>query len=141
MIDTRLTDGTGTENAAKVTSRGQLVVAPLEYSEFYRTQATVINTAYNIIVPKTGKRFVITTIILNASRNVSSTVEADVVLYEAESASTTTVTKTVFEQGLLKQQTVTITALNVILSEGVWLNLKTDDNDITANIAGYYVDA
>jgi len=132
----------GTENgvAAKVTDRGQLVVATIEYSEAYTVSATVINTAYNFIGPKAGKRFVITAILLNADKSVSATNGAVIVIYEATSATSTTASKTILSIELLKQVNRDITGLNLIVSEGVWLSIKTDDNNINATILGYYID-
>ena len=139
-IKVELKDGSGSGNQAKVTSRGQLVTSPLDFSTFYNVTADVINTAYNLVSPQTGKRFVITTIHLYANKNVGAG-DATVVLYETDSATDTTVNETIINIELLKQTHLTLSHLNTIVTEGQWINVKTDDDDVFANIAGYFIDA
>lgn len=139
MAGKTLIEDPKTGNLARVTERGQLITAPLEYSEAYNVQVALTNTAYNFIAPKQGKRFVITDILLYANRDVAVT-DATVVIYEATSASTTTVTKTLLSIEMPKNSHRDIVGLNLITNEGVWLNIKTDDNTIFSNLMGYYVD-
>lgn len=141
MIIANLVDGTGNDYRAKVTARGQLIVAPLDYSNSYSVSATVINTAYNFVGPIAGKRFVITGILLNADNSVGTNPGATVVVYEATSSTSTTATKTILSVELLKQTNRDITGLNILSTEGVWIHLKTSDNNINATLLGYYIDA
>lgn len=141
MINANIIDGKGDDYKVKVTSRGQLITAPLDFSDAYSVSATVINTAYNFVTPKIGFRFVITDILLNADNSVGTTPGATVVLYEAASLTSTTATKTILSIELVKQTNRDITGLNLIVSEGVWLNIKTDDNNINATVLGYFVEA
>lgn len=141
MIDANIIDGKGRNYKVKVNSRGQLIVGPLDFSSAYSVSAAVINTAYNFVGPKVGKRFVITDILLNANNGVGSAVGATVVIYEATSLTSTTVSKTILSIELVKQTNRDITGLNLISSEGVWINIKTDDNTINATLMGYYIDA
>lgn len=138
MIDVRVLDGGGKGKTAIVTSRGQLVVAPLEFSSAYQVTANVINTAFNFIGPKSGQQFVITDILLYADKNVGAT-DASVVIYEADASNTTTEYKQVLAMEMVKQTSRDITGLNLIVTEGKWLNIKTNDNSIYATIMGYYV--
>lgn len=140
-LTTSITDGHGKGSQVLVTSRGQLVVAPIDFSTAYAVTAAADNTAYNFVTPQTGKRFVITDIILDAGKNVSATTAATVVIYEAASASTTTVTKTILSLEMLKNTSRTITGINLIVTEGTWVNIKTTDAEVTASLLGYYVDA
>ena len=137
---TKIKDGGGNGHEVKVTSRGELIVNRLDYSTAYNTTADVINTAYNLVTPISGSRFIITGIFLYANKNVGVN-DATVVLYEADSATTTTVSSTIFTAEMVKQTARDFTGLNIIINEGKWLNIKTDDDDIFATILGYYVDA
>jgi len=139
-IEVSLKDGEGSGGRAKVTSRGQVVTAPLDFSTFYNVTAGVINTAYNLVAPKTGKRFVITTIHLYANKNVGAS-DATVVLYESDSATSTTANETIINIEMLKQTHLILNGLNTLVTEGQWINVKTDDDDVFANIAGYFIDA
>lgn len=141
MINANIIDGTGNDYMVKVTSRGQLVTAPLDFSDAHSVSATVINTAYNFVKPKSGKRFVITDILLNADNAVGTNPGATVVLYETDSLTSTTPTKTILSIELIKQTNRDITGLNLIVTEGVWLNIKTNDNNINATVLGYFVEA
>lgn len=124
----------------RVTSRGQLVTAPLDFSEAYNATADEINTAYNLVTPKVGKIFIITGILIYANKNVG-VADATVVLYEATSSTTTTVTNTIFTSEIPKYGRVIVPSLNLSTAEGRWINIKTDDDDIFATVLGYYADA
>jgi len=134
-----ISDGSGTNNNAKVTSRGQLVVAPLEFSKMYNAQVDATCTAFNLTPPETKQQFVITDIILHANKSVGVN-DATVVLYEASAVDTLTEDTVIIEQEMLKQSTLSLTGLNIIISEGKWVNIKTNDATIFANIGGYYID-
>ena len=126
-------------DTAKVTSRGQLVVAPLAYSSFFAAKASVDDVPVNIVPPKTGMRFVCTAMIINADKSVTS--EMVVTLFEGSGPTTTTQDQVVFSTEILKQRTLVLTGLNVLVTEGKWLNGVTDDNNALFNVAGYYVKA
>lgn len=139
-IETTIKDGKGSASRACVTKRNQLVTAPLDFSTFYPVTADVIDTGYNIAPAMAKLQFIITDIVLSANRNVGVN-DATVVIYEADSLTETTVAKTVFTQEMVKQTSIAITGLNIIVTEGKWLNVKTNDDDVFVNVAGYYVDA
>jgi hypothetical protein len=141
MIDIHLADGGGTTNVAKVTSRGQLVTSPLSYSESYYNAMAVVDTAYVVAKPLAGKRFVVTDILLDADKNVSANTAGTIVLYESSTETSTTPSKTVLTVEMLKNTARVITGINLIVTTGEWLNIKTTDATIYATILGYYVDA
>jgi len=60
-----------TNVSVKVTSRGQLVTSPLEFSDPVFQSLDVDDTAENFFRPMPGKRLVITDIIIQTDRNVS----------------------------------------------------------------------
>lgn len=138
--NTYISDGTGDNHKTKVTSRGQLVVAPLDYSTFYLATAAAINTGYTVVPPVSGKRFVITAIILYANKNVGTN-DATVSLYESTSENSRDVETLIFQQEMPRKVTLSLIGLNIIVGQSRWVNIKTDDNSIFANIAGYYIDA
>jgi hypothetical protein len=140
MIKSSIVDGNGTNVEAKVTARGQLVTSPLEYSTAYNVTADAINTGYNLATPINDKQFVITDILLYANKNVGVN-DATVVLYEASSLTSTTVDKTIINVEMVKQTRLDLTGLNLIVTAGKWVNIKTDDDDIFATIMGYYISA
>lgn len=132
--------GGGSGATAKVTSRGELVIGRLAFNSAYNATAGTANAAVNLVTPVSGKQFVIDQILLYANLNVSNVTDATVVLYEATSPSTTTVSKTILTTEMVRFDRIIFNQTNLIVSEGVWVNIKTTDDDIDATIFGYYVD-
>jgi hypothetical protein len=124
---------------AKVTNRGQLIVSPIAFSEFFNVTADLINTGYTVVPPKSGHEFVITSIFLYANKNVGAS-DATVELYETKTEGSLTASKSILKTELPKNDKIVLTALNNLVSEGVWLSVKTDDDDIFVNVGGYYVE-
>ena len=57
-----------TSTQAKVTTRGQLITAPLDFSDPITICITCACTASNFFAPQTGKRLVITDIFIHTDR-------------------------------------------------------------------------
>jgi len=125
---------------AKVTKFGQLVVAPLAYSTPVVDTLNVINTAFNFIKPQQDHRIVITDIVISADRAVGVN-GADVQIYEAETAETTTIDTTILDLDMVKQTQLGLTGLNLLVPEGKFVNAKTDDVNILVTIMFYRVPA
>jgi len=133
-----ITDGGGTDNRALVTKYGQLVVSPIDYSIPIAKTLALTDTAYNFITPISGKRIVITEMLLYANREVGVN-DATVEIYEADSVDSTTVSKAIITTEMLKQSSRDLISLNMIVSEGKWVNAKTDDATIFITIMYYYI--
>ena len=97
------------------------------------------DVAENFFKPLAGKRLVITDVIIQADRNV--TTQALIDIFEANAIDSTTVDKQLFQFDLPKQESLVLTGLNIITTEGVFINGKTDDNNVLLSIGGYFVDA
>ncbi len=132
-------DGGGTKSNARVTKNGQLVTSPISYDETVYKELAADDTAYNFYAAKPGQRFVITLIRAKADKQVSTTVDADVVIYEASSSSTTTVDKVLHQEAMVQGDNVTMNT-NILVTEGKYVNAKTTDDDIHMTIMGYYLD-
>ena len=139
-IQSTIRDGSGGNYTAKVTQRKQLVVAPLSFSTFTPVSVNIVNTAFNIVEAKTGQQFIITDIVLYANKAVGAG-DATVEIYEASQLVDTDVFKAVFTQEMVKQTSLSLNGLNIIVTEGKWLNVKTDDNTIFVIVAGYFAPA
>ena len=127
-----------TGNQATVTRFGQLVVAAVDYSTPVTKTLDVINTAYNFVEPSMNHSVVITDIILTANKNVGAG-DATVTIYEAESIDTTTSIKDILNLEMIKQSNLPLTGLNMIVSEGSFVNAKTNDDDVFVTIMYYKV--
>jgi hypothetical protein len=134
-----IVDGEGKGTKAIVTSNGQLVTAPLSYSTPVFTRLAVNNQGYTFFEPINSDLFVITDIIADADKGVGAN-GATVIVYEAEDADIATVSKTIIQFEMLKNTSKILTGLNFIVSTvGRFVNAKTNDNNISMTIAGYYI--
>lgn len=138
-LNTHITDGTGTKSSAKVTARGEVITAPISYSTSYFQEMTAINTAYNLVVPKSGYEIVITSIIVNANKGVSSTDGALVEIFTADSPTSTTALGDILTVQLIKNARQVLTGLNIKVGSGVWINAVTDDATVFITIAGFHL--
>jgi len=130
-----------TGNTAKVSKAGQLIVAPIQYSDPISKSLNAINTAFNFVTPEQNKSIVITDIIASADKNVSNTTPANVVIYEALAADTLTVDEAIVIPQLVRASNVSFTGLNILVPEGKWINAKTDDANILVTIMFYRISA
>ena len=77
---------------------------------------------------------------VRANKGVGAT-DATVSIFESDGPISSTIVGGIFTQEMVKQTTIALSGLNIILSEGVWINLITDDNTVFVNLGGYYVGA
>ena len=130
-----------TSSQAKVTTRGQLVTSPLDFSCPIALCITGACVANNFFGPQAGKQLVVTDIFVHTDR--TSPVGGSLIeIYESCSATSLTADKTIFKVDLGRQAGAIHTGLNFLITSGVWLNAKSDltsgTNSIT--VAGYFVD-
>lgn len=130
--------GGATNTEAKVTKFGQLVTTPIEYSDPMFKSMSVVDTANNFFTNKAKKQIVITDVIAFANKDIGPN-GATVIIYEATSTTTITISKTILQLDMLKNTSVIITGLNLIVTIGLFVNGKTDDNNVALTIAGYRV--
>lgn len=136
----QLKDGRfGTGTLAGITSIGQQVVSPYAYDETVFKELAEVTTAYNFYKSKSGQQFVITGINAKADRQVSTTDDADVVIYEADSETSLTVDKVLFQEAMVRGEKASLFPLNILVNKGKFVNAKTTDDDIHMTITGYYV--
>ena len=132
--------GTRKGSRAQVSSYNELITAPYDYSTAYFKTLDVVDTAYVFVPPIQDKFFVITSIILQADRDVSNSVPASVDIYEADQETDTTIAKSLLCFDMLRRDTIIITPTNIKVTQGRFLSGKTSDDDILATVSGYYVD-
>ena len=148
VLKVQIVDSHGTGNAASVNSDGSLHVGPVHSGTPYTSYADVINTGYTYdtldgtcISPMPGKVFKITSILIFADRSVGSTSGAVVNIYESDAPSSTTSTRHIIDSLELVKNTNIFMNVDIEVTAGKWVNIKTDDNNIGSTIIGYYADA
>jgi len=129
----------GSGTTARVTNSGELVVAPLGYDLIANQTLDSANTPENFFVPKSKAQFVVTAILLNADKSVTTDVVVDV--YEAVDRTTTTIDKAILHIELLKNGQRDITGLRLLINEGAFINAKADDANVNITIMGYFIKA
>ena len=139
MIKTNIVDGRGGKSQALVTAAGQLVTAPYAYNEIKYVLLGVDNQGYTFFSPKVGYQFVLTAILLTADSNVTTSAIVDV--YEASDLNSATIVTSLFHFEVLKNLTRDLIGLNILCSEGAFINGKTDDDDVYMTLLGYYIPA
>lgn len=126
--------------AVTVTENGELVVGPVAYNDPKFLELAEPNTAYNFFVPIDGKQFLIAAIVAKADRDVSVSVDAQVIIYEASSKEELTVDKVLHQDAMVRGERFDFSFANVLVSKGKWVNAKTTDDDIHMTITGHYID-
>ena len=124
----------------KVTKSGELVTAPLKYSDSVFNAMNAINTAFNFYEPSPVEQFVITGFNIKADRNVSNTVDANVIIYEADSIDTITASRVLFEEAMIRGERTGYTNTNILCNPGKWISAKTTDATIYMTVFGYFID-
>lgn len=124
---------------AKVTGVGALVTSPFAYDETKFVELAEPNVGYNFYKPIAGKQFVITGVIATGDKQIAANADATVIVYEATTDVATVVTKELLTFVLTQSTALSMIPLNILVNEGVFINAKTDDDDVHTNIIGYRI--
>lgn len=146
MLEVRIGDGAGKGGrSAIVTSSGQLVVAPLHFDETKFQELSVADAIVNFYLPKPKQQFIITGMRIKANRAVSNTVDATIVIFEADSSTSGgaggTPDKVLHQEALIRGEGANLFPVNILVNEGAYINAKTDDASVFITIFGYYIEA
>ena len=131
--------GENNSTRAKVTKYGQLVVAPLAYSNPIEKRLSVVNVAYNFIEPIANESIVITDIIVFADKSVSATAPANIQVYQSDEVDSLNVVAGIVTPQLTRGQSSELIGLNLKIPDGRWVNAVTDDNEVLITIMYYRV--
>lgn len=124
---------------AKVTSQGALVVSQGVFDETKFNELGVDDQVYNFYEPRVHEQFIITGILVFADKDVADNTDTVIIIYEASSASSSTVDKTLLQFGMGQLTVLSIVPLQLLINEGKFINAKASDTDIHMNIIGHYV--
>jgi len=137
-IDVRIVDGV-TGQSVRVVKPGTMAVSPVVSNLAVFKELGTINTAFNFYQPKGGKNFLISHIFAYGDKQVAGNTNATVEIYEATSATTTTVDKIILQFEIGQNEFHPFQDLNLLVSKNRFINAKTDDSDIHMNILGFFV--
>ena len=139
MIKVNIGDGSGGGSSVKVSPQGEFFTRQLKFGEGQFQALDTINTAFNFFKPRAGERFIITIALINTNKDIG--VDGAIFdLYEADSETSTTIDKQLAKINILKNDVISIPGIFIAVSEGKFLNGKTDDATVNVTIGGYYID-
>lgn len=131
--------GNGSQQV-QVNAAGELIVSdgPYDLAEF--NELATINTAYNFYGPRGREQFVITGFLIYGDKQVNSSTNATVVIYESDQPDSTTEDRVLVQVEVGQNQSIPFPNIRILCNKGIYLNAKTDDDDIHMTIFGHYVD-
>ena len=138
MIDVNIRDPE-TGVLAKVSPQGELFTRQLKFAQAKFQSMDTINTAFNFFVAKAHQKFIVTGALINTNKDVGVN-GAIIDLYEASSATSTTIDTQVARLNLLKNQVVALPSIFFGVTEGKFVNGKTDDATVNITVGGYFID-
>ena len=123
-----------------VNDAGELLISEGPFDLTVFNELDIANQAYNFYGPKGQKQFVMTGFLIYGDKQVSPTTNATVVIYEASAPDSATVDRVLIQVEVGQNQAVPFPSIRVLANRGVYINAKTDDDDIHMTILGHYVD-
>ena len=135
-----LVDGHGTGRRAVVTQYGELAVGQLHYSSSSSVSLDVVDTAYNLVVPRDQQDHVIVTgIALTANRLVGAS-DASIQVYTSVVGPDSRTQETLLIQTeLAKNDTLVLNPIAIEVPPGKWINAETNDDDVFVTLLYYYI--
>ena len=119
---------------------GQLLTAPGPFDNVVFNELATINTAYNFFQPDGKRYFLLTGFLVYGDKQVNASTNATVIIYEASQPDSVTVDKVLFQFEVGQNQSIPFPNIRVLVNKGVYVNAKTDDDDIHMTIVGHYID-
>jgi hypothetical protein len=137
MIPVRLVGADG--RLVRINENGELLISsgPYDLAEFNELASP--NTAYNFYKPLGSDQFVITGFLVYGDKQVSTLANATVVIYEADQPDTVTEKRVLIQFEVGQNQSIPFPNIRILCNKGVYINAKTDDDDIHMTIFGHYV--
>ena len=125
--------------AALFNELGELQVAEGDFDLTKFIELAEPATAYNFYLPLIGKQFVITGILAFADKDVLDSSDTTITIYEASTPAATTADRIIVEYGMGRLSVLPYPNVRLLASEGVYINAKTDDDDIHLNLIGHFI--
>ena len=123
-----------------VNEAGEILVSDGPYDLSTFNELAEINTAYNFFGPRGREQFVITGFLMYGDKQVSGSTNATVIIYESSQSDSTTEDRVLIQVEVGQNQSIPFPNIRILCNKGVYLNAKTDDDDIHMTIFGHYVD-
>jgi hypothetical protein len=113
MIKAQLVGGSGQQ--VGVSNAGELLIASGPYDLTEYKELDVNDTAYNFYKPNNSLNFVLTGVIMYGDKQVSSTVNATVIIYEASAEDSATVDRVLVKVEVGQNQSIPFPSMRLCL--------------------------
>lgn len=123
-----------------VNEAGEILVSDGPYDLAQFKELATVNTAYNFFGPRGREQFVITGFLIYGDKQVNSSTNATVIIYESSQSDSTTEDRVLVQVEVGQNQSIPFPNIRILCNKGVYLNAKTDDDDIHMTVFGHYVD-
>lgn len=137
MIEVVLTNGT---RRVGINAAGEMQITNGPYDLAVFKELAEDDTAYCFYPPNGKNQFVMTGFLIYGDKQVSSQTNATVIIYEASAPDSATVDKIIVQLEVGQNQSIPFPNIRILTNVGVYINAKTDDDDIHMTIFGHYVD-
>lgn len=131
--------GNGSQQV-QVNSAGELIVSEGPYDLAVFNELDTTGAAYNFYGPRGREQFVITGFLVYGDKQVSTSTNATVVIYEASQSDEATEDRILVQVEVGQNQSIPFPNVRILCNKGVYINAKTDDDDIHITLFGHYVD-
>jgi len=129
-----------TGQKASVTPRGQLIVGSISFSESFIANVDTANTAFNLVLPKGNKKFIITGIILVGDKSINTNIDAVVIIYESSTLAGIVEDNALLDVNVSRSTSLPVIGLNLITENAAkFINVKSSDVNIKVTLLGFYI--
>ena len=123
-----------------VNEAGEVVVSNGNYDLAEFNELDLVNTAYNFYRPNGLQQFVITGFLMYGDKQVGTGTNATVTIYESSAPDSTAEDRVLVRVEVGQNQSIPFPNIKILCNKGVYINAKTDDDDIHMTIFGHFVD-
>jgi hypothetical protein len=124
----------------KINEAGELLISDGPYDLAMFQELDAIDTAYNFFGPLGREQFVITGFLMYGDKQVNTSTNATVVIYESSTSDSTTEDRVLVQVEVGQNQSIPFPNIRILCNKGVYINGKTSDDDIHMTIFGHFVD-
>ena len=117
--------GDGTQQV-KVNEAGELLISDGPYDLSTFNELGTVDTAYNFFGPRGREQFVITGFLIYGDKQVNSSTNATVTIYEASQKDSTTEDRVLVQVEVGQNQSIPFPNIRILCNKGVYLNADRD---------------
>lgn len=134
-IPVRLVGANG--QAVHVSNNGEIALGNIGQVQMHSVKLDVNDQVYNLLKPVSGLQAVITTLSFTGNRGIGVN-DAIVEIYETTTALSATISTTMINIEVAKNQSIPLSNLKVTVTGGKFLNARASDTDVFVVFGVYF---